>query len=139
MTASRLLDRLEGVKRTGADRWLAKCPAHDDRRPSLAVRELDDGRVLVHDFGGCDVETVLAAVGLTFNALYPDRHVGERKPERRPFPASDVLRAVAFEALLVAVAAANVSRGMALSDTDRERLMVASSRIQAAVRESGHA
>ena len=139
MTASRLLDRLEGVKRTGADRWLAKCPAHDDRRPSLAVRELDDGRVLVHDFGGCEVEAVLAAVGLTFDALYPDRYVGERKPERRPFPAADVLRAVAFEALVTAVAAANMARGETLTEEDRERLMVASSRIQAAVRESGHA
>ena len=138
-TAPRLLDRLDGVKRTAPDRWLAKCPAHEDRRPSLAVRELDDGRVLVHCFAGCDVESVLAAVGLTFDSLFPARCIGDHKPERRPFPASDVLRAVAFEALLVAVAASNVARGMALSDADRERLMVASSRIQAAVRESGHA
>ena len=139
MTVTVLLNRLESVKGTGRGRWVARCPAHNDKRPSLAVRELDDGRVLVHCFAGCDVESVLAAVGLTFDSLFPARCIGDHKPERRPFPASDVLRAVAFEALLVAVAAANVSRGMALSDADRERLMVASSRIQAAVRESGHA
>ena len=55
MTAATFLDRLDGVKRTGAGRWLARCPAHDDKRASLAVRELDDGRVLVHDFAGCAV------------------------------------------------------------------------------------
>jgi hypothetical protein len=42
---TRLLDRLQGVKRTGPSRWIARCPAHEDRRPSLAVRELDDGRL----------------------------------------------------------------------------------------------
>ena len=139
MTATVLLELLEGVKRTGPDRWIAKCPAHKDRSPSLAVRELDDGRVLVHDFGGCDVESVLGAVGLSYDALYPARRVGERRSERRPFPAADVLRAVAFEALVAAVSAANMARGETLTDTDRERLITASVRLQAAVRESGHA
>ena len=73
MTAVALLDRLDGVKRVGVDRWLARCPAHNDMRPSTAVRELDDGRVLVHDFAGCSVEDVLVAVGLSFDALFPER------------------------------------------------------------------
>ncbi len=47
MSADRLLSALDGVKRIGVDRWLTRCPAHDDRRPSLSVRELDDGRLLV--------------------------------------------------------------------------------------------
>ena len=47
-----LLDRLEAVRETGSSRWIARCPAHDDSSPSLAVRELDDGRILLHDFGG---------------------------------------------------------------------------------------
>lgn len=133
MNADALLSRLDGVRRTGPGRWLARCPAHDDRKASLSIRGLDDGRVLVHDFAGCDVESVLAAVGLAFDALYPKRALGEFRAERRPFPAADVLRAIAFEALLVAVAASNLARGISMTDIERERLMTASARIQAAV------
>lgn len=68
MSVDALLSRLDGVKRTGPGRWIARCSAHDDRHASLSVRELDDGRVLVHDFAGCSVEEVLAAVGMTFDA-----------------------------------------------------------------------
>jgi hypothetical protein len=62
VTAEVLLSRLDGVRQTGPDRWIARCPAHDDGRASLSLRELDDGRVLLHDFAGCAVEEVLAAV-----------------------------------------------------------------------------
>lgn len=31
-----LLPRLERVRELGPDRWLARCPAHDDRTPSSA-------------------------------------------------------------------------------------------------------
>ena len=47
--AAPLLERLEGVISTGADRWYARCPAHDDRSPSLSVTDTGD-RVLIHCF-----------------------------------------------------------------------------------------
>lgn len=109
MSAEILLSRLERVKRTGAGRWLARCPAHDDEGPSLSIRELDDGRVLVHCFAGCAVHSVLSAVGLSFNDLFPPGDLGHRaKREGRPFPAADILRAIAFEALVVAVAGSSM-------------------------------
>lgn len=132
MSADQLLSRLENVKRAGTGRWIARCPAHDDRRASLSVRELEDGRVLVHDFAGCSVQEVLAAVGLEMAALFPERELPHGKPERRPFPATDVLRCVAFEALVVSVAAADMAAGKALSEADRARLQLASERLQAA-------
>ena len=46
MIADTLLSRLEGVRRTGVDRWLAKCPVHDDKHPSLGIKESDSDRVL---------------------------------------------------------------------------------------------
>jgi hypothetical protein len=139
MIAETLLSRLGSVKRTGVDRWLARCPAHDDKRPSLSVREIDGDRVLVHCWSGCGVGNVLEAVGLTFEALYPERLSPHAKPERRPFPAADVLRAVEWETLVVAVAASHLGNGRELTDPDRKRLLLAASRLSAAVRESGHA
>lgn len=138
MSAETLLSRLERVKRTGAGRWLARCPAHEDRGPSLSIRELDDGRVLVHCFAGCDVNSVLSAAGLTFDDLFPPRNLGHHaNAERRPFPASDILCAIAFEALVVAMAGSSMLAGKAFRAVDRDRLFLAVGRIQAALEAGG--
>jgi DNA primase len=60
MLAHKLLQYLDKVKPTGNDRWLACCPAHEDKSPSLAVREEDD-RLLIHYFSGCDAYSVVSA------------------------------------------------------------------------------
>lgn len=134
MSADALLDHLEGVKRTGDGRWLARCPAHEDRRASLAVRELGDGRVLAHCFAGCSIAEVLGAVGLEMSALFPEKQI-DGKPERRPFPAADILRAVSFETMIVSLAAAQLAKGKKLAAEDHERLKLAASRLQAAAEE----
>jgi putative DNA primase/helicase len=61
--ASTLLARLAGVRQTGAGRWIAKCPAHADRTPSVSIRDAD-GTTLIFCHAGCDAESVLAAVDL---------------------------------------------------------------------------
>ena len=53
------------LTRLGADpnrgRGLIRCPAHDDRGPSLSWRLTSDGRALLHCFAGCDFRSILAA------------------------------------------------------------------------------
>ncbi|WP_291862488.1 DNA primase [Accumulibacter sp.] len=133
-----LLQLLDRVKRTGPGTWTARCPAHADRSPSLSIRELDDARVMLHCHAGCDVQEVLAAVDLTFDALYPPRALDHQtRPERRPFPAADVLRAIGFEALVVCSAAAALLSGEPFNEGDRERLTLAAGRIQAAMTAAG--
>ena len=77
---------LEKVKRTGAGRWIGRCPAHDDRSPSLALRELDDGRVLVHCFAGCSAQEVVTGVGLDLSDLFPSQEIGFDKGSRSADP-----------------------------------------------------
>ena len=60
---NRVLNRLDGVQRSGSS-WTAKCPAHEDHRPSFSVAEGDDGRVLFTCHAGCSQEAVIAALGL---------------------------------------------------------------------------
>ena len=128
----KFLDRHDSVRRTGPGTYLARCLAHEDRTASLSVRETDDGRILVHCFAGCSVHEVVAAAGLDIADLFPPReHTG--RPERRPFPASDALRAVAFEALVVSAAASAMLAGQPFSAVDRERLSLAAIRINAAL------
>lgn len=137
MSADQILSRLENVKRTGPGRWIARCPAHADKHASLSVRELDSGVLLVHDFAGCSAQEVVAAVGLKMEDLFPPRENNHGKPERRPIPAADILRCVAFEALVVSVAAGAMLAGEPLSSVDRERLTLAAARLQAAVQAGG--
>jgi DNA primase len=73
----KILDRLQGVKRVGK-RWVARCPAHDDKDPSLSLREADDGRVLLHCFAGCPAYDVVTAVGLELSDLFPEKLEGYR-------------------------------------------------------------
>lgn len=134
MSAATLLSRLDKVKPTGPGRWIARCPAHDDRGPSLSVRELDDGRVLLHDFGQeCSVADIVAAVGLELSDLFPPRleapKPGKPHRERRPFSGDDALRCLEFEGSLIHLAAHEVAAGKPLSPTDRARLLLAVERI----------
>ena len=41
---------------------VCRCPAHDDRTPSLSVAEGHDGRLLLRCFTGCSFEDVVAAL-----------------------------------------------------------------------------
>ncbi|GAB1394908.1 hypothetical protein MASR1M60_30720 [Rhodocyclaceae bacterium] len=139
MTAEKLLERLEKVtkSKSGADKWTARCPAHDDKGPSLSICETADGRVLLHCFAGCSAAEVVGAVGLEMQDLFPPREISHAGPERRPFPAADALRAVGFEAMVVVAAATAMVSGEPLAAVDRERLLLASSRIQDALRGCG--
>ena len=77
MTINVLLDRLQNVKPRGKNTWMACCPAHDDKSPSLAIKYLQDGRILMKCFAGCDVISILTAVQLCVGDLFPDRGLGE--------------------------------------------------------------
>ena len=129
MSADALLSRLDGVRRTGAGRWLARCPGHEDKSPSLSVREMDDGRILLHDFAGCDVEQILGAVGLTFDALFPERPIEYGKPERRPFLPSDVFEIARFEISVVAIIAADLHKSRTVTEADYQRVFTAVERL----------
>jgi DNA primase len=52
--------RALGARRSGSG-WMAKCPAHDDRNPSLSIEERD-GKVLVHCHAGCGQREVIEAL-----------------------------------------------------------------------------
>jgi putative DNA primase/helicase len=52
--------RALGGRKTG-ESWMASCPAHDDRTPSLSLRDAGN-KVLVRCHAGCDQERVIAAL-----------------------------------------------------------------------------
>ena len=69
--ADTLANNLPGKKQKTHDGWMACCPAHDDRNPSLSISETSDAKVLVHCHRGCDQETVISV--LRARGLWPEK------------------------------------------------------------------
>ncbi|HKQ34018.1 MAG TPA: hypothetical protein VJT11_01805 [Nitrospiraceae bacterium] len=71
MNADELLSRLEGVRPRGSGKWMARCPAHQDKNPSLALTEGDKG-LLLRCWAGCSLEDITRTLGLTVKDLFFD-------------------------------------------------------------------
>jgi hypothetical protein len=97
MTVDALLERLQDVRRSQRG-WIARCPAHDDRRPSLAIDQGADARILLHDRAGCRTDEILQALGLQFSDLF-----GHARPdEARRRPPRSALAEARYDALCAA-------------------------------------
>lgn len=129
-----LLGRLDGVKQTGAGKWIARCSAHEDRRPSLSIREAPDGRVLVHCWAGCAAVEVVGTVGLSLADLF-EKPLGNLPPlrPRERWDRGDVWQLLAHESAIAAIAAADAAAGRPVGDADAARAGLAADRLADAV------
>jgi hypothetical protein len=72
LVRDRLAER--GLRSGNGEQFDCCCPGHDDRKASLSVGVGDDGRVLLKCQANCQVEDVVAALGLTLAQLYPSQN-----------------------------------------------------------------
>ena len=131
-----LLSRLDKVRQCGPHKYAACCPAHDDKSPSLSIRQADDGKILLWCFVGCSAEDVLDALGMTFTDLYPDDPCkaayraacanGGRKWERRFLPEIDLRRE---DVTVLRIAEKWIKQGRTLNLEDQARLDLALERL----------
>jgi hypothetical protein len=79
----RVLASLPDAKRSG-HRYCAKCPVHQGtHKDSLSISEVEDGKVLLRCFGGCETADVLHALGLEWKDLFPEHMGNGHRPIRR--------------------------------------------------------
>ena len=135
MIADKILGYLTKVRPTGEGRWVACCPAHEDKSPSLAIRE-DGDRLLLKCFAGCDIEQIVDSVGLQVTDLFPESELPHR-PLSRPFPAGDILKCLQPETYFLSLCALSVREGLPLTDSEMDHLLVASKTIRAAIKAGG--
>lgn len=96
VTPDAIIGRIEGLRKSGHG-WRGRCPAHEDRAPSLSVRLTDDGKLLLRCFAGCRIEDIVAALGISLRELFPARDSGhERRSPPRPRSALYQARADVF-------------------------------------------
>lgn len=63
MKLDELLDKLEGVQQRGGG-WVALCPSHEDRTPSLSIHPKDEDDFVLRCHAGCSFEDIAKAVGM---------------------------------------------------------------------------
>lgn len=139
MKVADLLSRLESVRQSGRG-WRGRCPAHDDRNPSLSIHAGEHG-VLIRCWAGCELTSIVAALGLAVRDLFydaalpPPEHRRARrqlKPKRYDFrKAADEFLFYAIDLRLRAervLVAANGLDPSGWSDEQLERAMRAVSK-----------
>ena len=138
MTLTDFVMKLDKVKSI-TNGFIACCPAHDDKSPSLSVKQGDDGRILVHCFAGCSHREIVDAMGLEPADLFAEsglsasQRAAYAKQKRR-----DALkRDLATESLILQMAKHQRAQGKPLSDTDRVRVEQAIHRVREIRQEVG--
>ncbi|MCW5600150.1 CHC2 zinc finger domain-containing protein [Nitrosomonas sp.] len=129
-----ILSCLQKVKRIGEGRFIALCPCHEDKHPSLAITFKPDGITLIHCFGcGASGLNVCKTLGIDPSVLFPpsDNHSYEKQAKHH-FDAWHVLPALAFDAAVLLIAARRLNEGDKLPEADLEFLAEAVIRIQEA-------
>ena len=92
-----VLSRLDKVKPSGQHRWRAICPSHPDRNPSLSVRELEDGTVLIKCWTGCSIDEIVAAIGINLCDLFPGKHPPALRPSKAAVEHERMIYRIGFE------------------------------------------
>jgi hypothetical protein len=113
-----ILGRLQRVKTSGKNRFSACCPAHEDRSPSLIVSENGD-KIGIHCFAGCGAADILAAIGLDFDVLYPEREDNEKG--LKSWQRSDFEQQLKHARMIIKIYENDVNRGAAI-DSDNKKI-----------------
>jgi len=62
-----ILDKLDGVKKTGDQKWQALCPVHGDEKQSLSISVGDNGKPLLYCHAGCSYKDIVKTLGIDTN------------------------------------------------------------------------
>ena len=122
MAALDLVERLQYARKVGENSWSARCPAHDDKNPSLSVTDLPDGRVRVKCFAGCGALDVITAVGLEWAALFPPVDTRYKPIYSRP-------KDEEHERIVIAICEADRAAGKRLTKAEKARELEAFKRV----------
>ncbi len=134
MPINTLLSRLEKVKPNGNSKWLSCCPAHPDKSPSLAIKEIN-GKILIHCFAGCQVSEVVSAIGLQLSDLMPFNPSYQKGAKPPRFNKYELFDRLVFETVILSMGIRQLLNGEILEQSDLSRVLLAESTINGIVRE----
>lgn len=71
----------EIVRTLGGRNGVCRCPAHDDKHPSLSIKDDENGGIIVYCHAGCDFRDIMDA--LRYRGLLPEWKPSRIDPERQ--------------------------------------------------------
>ena len=123
-----ITDRFDKVRNLGSGRYMVCCPVHSDRTPSLSLTRTEESWLL-NCFAGCETEDILAAVGLGWKDICPERpEWAAAKMQKRNLPPIDELD---VDRLVLQQARNALVLGEKLSFEDEARTKLAIERLEA--------
>ena len=128
-----LLNSLEKVKRTGHNKWIARCPCHNDKTPSLSITDTDN-TILLYCFGcGANGAQVCETLGIDINELFPNSDIDYRfYPQRKSsIPADQALYALQQECTVIYMIAKDMLTSRNVDQPTCDRLLQACERVHA--------
>ena len=131
------VNKLQKVQSRGRDSYVACCPAHDDKNPSLKL-DLKGEKILIKCWSGCSTEDILGAVGMHFDDIFPDRPIYQRSSGKQPaLSSADALRIIKYEAMIIWMYGQDLRNKKTPTDEDHNRFTVAITRVKDAMEAAG--
>ena len=146
MNVDQVLLMLDKVSAKGDNAWLACCPAHEDKSPSLGITDRD-GTILFRCFAGCKFEDIIGALGIEASDMFPEKTSGvttvtdkwgyektvvSGKPIKNAFPDKLVLEALTEEVIVMEIGLAAMAEGKILNSHQMQRMGKAANLFHAA-------
>lgn len=125
-TLDYILCRLDRVRCSSQNQWMACCPAHDDKSPSLSIKATDEGKILLYCFAGCSTQDIVDSLGLRMTDLFPPQTEQEIQERRR----QGHRELYEKEVFIANIALADTQAGKTLSDVDADRARLALERME---------
>jgi hypothetical protein len=126
-----LLSRLDKVRKVGSNSYVACCPAHGDKTPSLSITEAK-GKILVYCHAGCYPDEIISAAGLEWGDLFEDEWDAAHQralTAKKPLGPVDPLR---VDENVLLITRAKLEKGETLSVDDQARAELAYERVREA-------
>lgn len=126
-----IIERLDKCRKSGHMSYMACCPAHKDKSPSLRITQRD-GKILLHCLSGCSPDDILAAINLRWSDLFDDESQAAYNAainQKTRMPRFDPLD---HERTIVMLAKSDIESGKTISLEDCSRVILALERLEAA-------
>lgn len=81
MEIEEIVKGLLECKKINSNSYMAKCPAHNDKRASLSIKESNE-KILIHCFAGCKTEDIVKRMGVTMKDLFREKYENKEKNKR---------------------------------------------------------
>ena len=120
-----LLNALDGnIKPAGLDKWIARCPVHNDKDYAMSIKQVGDGSVVAHCHAcGANGYHLYTHLGLDLDELFGGKKL-DKDPLHIPQKAKEDNK---YDQFLIAIRESAIARGdkLTLDDKKHHRLSVA--------------